>query len=353
MLEKQVMMLLLLFVCCCCSTTIMTATAYVLPKFSNFSIHHHSLSGSCDFSQQQPSTARAPTSSLVSHSPVSTHAPSSASAVMTAADTTAYTPITAADPSSLATPKTQKTSQQQSPVAAVVNSLHSQSLRGYLRGHKCLFDDKSLPNGNLSFLFRGADSSQRYIYPLEIQTNREYLPGAEAAHVMFAKREESVEFARTAVFGKQEQDGEGSDVGRFGLSSTSVVGEMIYEDIARFHRVLQYGVAAAMPTFMREEVLAYNKDLYAEIGMNFDALIVGVEALSEFSSQHIRGDQWDNAFQPGIRYLVNRLARMQQEVVSSPTPAHSGPVPLPTTWEAPVDPRTLVPLLIDTSVNAN
>eukprot|EP00921_Rhytidocystis_pertsovi_P020728 GHVQ01033058.1.p1 GENE.GHVQ01033058.1~~GHVQ01033058.1.p1 ORF type:complete len:365 (+),score=48.26 GHVQ01033058.1:93-1187(+) len=250
----------------------------------------------------------------------------------------------AAAASAAAALKTAPVMTQESIEDSTKHNIFSKGLRGLLRGHKCLFDDSKLPNGDMVFLLRGADSSQRYVYPLELQTNHAHLPGAAAAKIMFEKKDEAIQFTRDYVFGKE---GNGTNLGL--RRDDAGVGEIVSEEIARFHRVLQYGVAAQMTSFMRPEVMEYNAELYSEMGVDVDILIGSMDSMKNFYSEYIRGDQWNQVFEPAIGSVVDVLVHIKQTLanrnggVSGRGQQHEE---VPTTWEAAADPRTMTPLLV-------
>eukprot|EP00923_Selenidium_pygospionis_P004088 GHVN01006484.1.p1 GENE.GHVN01006484.1~~GHVN01006484.1.p1 ORF type:complete len:305 (-),score=65.59 GHVN01006484.1:150-1064(-) len=198
--------------------------------------------------------------------------------------------------------------------ASLLDSADGKALRGYVRGHKCLFDDQHLRSGSIIFLTRGADSSQRYIYPLELKTNQHELPGADAASVMFEKRD--------SILSEVMKEGDDPILG---------------EELQRYHRVLQYAVASGQTHFMRKEVLEYIEELYHEIGFDIDALANKVELLNQYYKPLMSDD--------GYTILTHCTASLKEALLAMkqatpPTPRSSPP----SVWERDAEPGTMFPL---------
>ncbi|KAF8823034.1 hypothetical protein IE077_001103 [Cardiosporidium cionae] len=195
------------------------------------------------------------------------------------------------------------------PLEMSSTTAESQMLKGFLRGHKNLFDDSSVNNGNIVYLLRGADASQRLLYPIEIETNRPFLMGADDALTMFHRNNEAMQFIKDAVLRDFPH-----------LNQKESVKEIFNEDMIRFHRVLQYGVATGLTKgFMRPEVLEYNAKLYHEIGMNYNVLESGIRYLKEFYKGKIKASHWQEIFEPCWSYLYNSVAGMKHHRLSKYT----------------------------------
>ncbi|CEL99027.1 unnamed protein product [Vitrella brassicaformis CCMP3155] len=209
------------------------------------------------------------------------------------------------------------------------------ALKGFLRGQKCLFDDAELRFGNIIYLLRGADSSQRYVYPLELETNKGLLPGEQAAQVIFDERDAALEEARKHV------------VDSYGLArDDGGVGQMISEDLGTFLRVLQYGIAAGIVHCMRREVLDYMTELYDEVGMDFAALSSGVRYLRDYFEKRMEAADFTAYAAPCFdRFLEN--IKLMAEYDPPAFVDVSGPAFVPDVWEEPAEDGTVPTPLLD------
>lgn len=211
--------------------------------------------------------------------------------------------------------------QQQTRTNAVLDSADGRALKGFVRGHKCLFSDEHLRSGSLVFLLRGADSSQRYIYPLEIETNRHELPGAEAALAMFEQKDAAILAAQSAT----------------DRASNQGASDLLHEEIARYHRVLQYAVAVDEPRFMRKDVWDYTTELYDEIGVDAQAIATGVLSFKDFYKERLKStgnkqvaacvDSLVGALQETKKYKRPLVAATQRKFEAPPEPASIFPEP--------------------------
>uniref|UniRef100_A0A0G4G5D1 Uncharacterized protein n=1 Tax=Chromera velia CCMP2878 TaxID=1169474 RepID=A0A0G4G5D1_9ALVE len=157
----------------------------------------------------------------------------------------------------------------------------SETLKAFLRCHKCIFDDSEVASGNAIFVFRGADSAQRYIYPLELETNKDLLPGQAAAETIFQTKDDALKTV-FAEFDAQFPAYAGDE---------SQAGSIIKQDMSNFLRVLQYGVAGGVPhQYMRQEVLDYMTEFYDEVGMDLDALLFCVTELTNYFDKTITSE---------------------------------------------------------------
>eukprot|EP00920_Eleutheroschizon_duboscqi_P033237 GHVT01080172.1.p1 GENE.GHVT01080172.1~~GHVT01080172.1.p1 ORF type:complete len:234 (-),score=20.35 GHVT01080172.1:18-719(-) len=188
--------------------------------------------------------------------------------------------------------------------------------------------------GNLVFLMRGADAHQRHLYPLELQTNRRFLPGADAARIMFDHYEEAAEFAVGAAVAAFPHERNVSDL------ST-----MLRVELSKYHRVLQYAVAAGLAAtpFLRHEVMIYTGEYYDETKMPYDMLIAGVEHLGHYYKNRMESTKLASGVVPCIKQIVDQLSksRLRNSLSGGDQPVAQAP------WEAPPDPKSITPLLLD------
>eukprot|EP00918_Siedleckia_nematoides_P017868 GHVU01038269.1.p1 GENE.GHVU01038269.1~~GHVU01038269.1.p1 ORF type:complete len:281 (+),score=32.14 GHVU01038269.1:1078-1920(+) len=180
-----------------------------------------------------------------------------------------------------------------SPIKKVTDEMNP--LKGFVRGHKCLFDDGEVRSSNAVLLLRGADSHQRLLYPLELETNKYDIKGAGAALVMFNKREEAVSHMRAtadaAAAGKRADGGL----------------QMLKEDMDTYYRVIQLGTAAGLRDYVRADVMRYAAELYQDVGADTETLVKAVEALKEFFLGSMDATGYKECFVPAVDGFVRNV----------------------------------------------
>jgi len=212
-------------------------------------------------------------------------------------------------------------------------SEYGKTLNGVVRGHRCLFDDRCVTSSNMALLLRGADSAQRLLYPLEVETNKHDVEYTDFVLAMYERSDEALKFAQDGVF-ENFRELNPNDKG---------TGQMIAEDLKWFHRLLQYAIAAGVPQFMRPEMLQFLSDLYHESEMNFDALNLGCKKLKEYYKKVIPEDGWSPSLERSFDVLTSTIDKLRKQPAYALDKRSSKPMEM----EADPEPGSVSPLLVD------
>ncbi len=163
--------------------------------------------------------------------------------------------------------------------------------------------------------FQAADDEGRYLTDAELQHLRSLLPpssGEQFSSIDLAQQlrdcaSEIVDEAREQVLTTYPDI-----VKPGGGLYPSVRAEACWRDFWHFLRCITYGIAAAQGDYTSREGLGYMQQLYQELQVPLDAMVLGLEGIKTASLRRLPDSQHE-PLAPYFDHLIERLRAFQDE----------------------------------------